>query len=325
MITTSWDGVENLESFKALTALEDFFGGSHAIVVNTKQTAIQLCLEMMGTRTHMIPVVLPVTASLETFTGVLWSGAMPIILDVDTSTLQVKLDDLQELLSDGEGAVVVLDRPGGYPVPPPVLDAVQDVPTIAVVRCPPHECLDQLHLDATFTIFDLNEVIGTGAVIFHKFQLQQWLLRGLRGGPLGHKAWLTEELCQKALDRLHGLQYRELTYYAVHEAFAWELNARGSNVILWDAADLIGPIYLHVPDAQKMVQHLNAHNIPCRQTFYPLHSIPEVGKRLPNKDKADYSGAEMLHQHTILIPSHEGILDQVPFIVEKMMEAGGTK
>jgi dTDP-4-amino-4,6-dideoxygalactose transaminase len=320
----SWDGTENLESFEKLKALEEFFGGSHAIVVNTKQTAVQLCLEVLGTRAHMISVVLPVTTSIETFTGVLYSGAAPIVFDVDTATQQVKLEDLQELLSDGEGAIVLLDRAAGYPVAPAVLEAVQDVPTIAVVRCPPHSKPDRLSLETTFTIYDLSEVIGTGAVIFHKYRVQQQELRMLRGGPLGHKAWLTEELCQKALTRLLDNQTdrsTETVYQHVHSQFGQELKDRECSVILpWEASDLSGPIYFQVPNAAIMEAHLQSYGIPCRRTFYPLHKVPEVARRMPNKEGADYSGAEMLHKHTIMLPTHWGISGRVPFIIEKMME-----
>lgn len=316
---TSWDGIEDLESFVGLKALEEFFG-PHAVVVNTKQMAVQICLEIMGTKNHMIPVVAPVTTSIEVLTAVMDSGALPVILDIDTSTLQVKLDDLRELLQEGPGAVVILDRVGAYPVDQHVLEAVLDVPTIAVLRSPPHDCTDQLDLEATFTVYDLSEVIGEGAVIFHSNLDLIKELKALRGGPLGHKAWLTDDLCFNALYRLeYELDEREQVYHSVWQAFEWELNESDrADILLWDSADLIGPIYFQVPDAARMVEHLRSHGIPCRRAFFPLHMVPEIARRMPRSKEADYSGAEMLFKHTIMLPSHSGIEPLVPTIVEKM-------
>jgi len=283
---TSWSGKEDLESFKHLRRLENLFGGDHAIVVNTKQIAVQMCMEVMGSRVHVIPVAMPVTTSMETFAGVLYSGAVPVLLDVDTSTQQVRLDLLQDLLEEGEGAVVLLDRAGGYPVPANVLEAVQDVPTIAVTRCMPTTALDQLNLDATFNIFDLSEVTGSGAVIFHKFEMQQQELRVLRGGPLGHKAWLTEDLCRVAYNRLYlDHHIRERVYNNARSEFEQELHSLGSSdILLWSNSRLVGPLYFQVPDAGKMMQHLAKNGVVSRRTFYPLNTIPEVAGRMPNKD-----------------------------------------
>lgn len=319
----SWNGREDLDSFKYLKLLEDYFG-EHACVVNSKQMAVQLCLELMGSRSNLVPVVMPVTSSIEVFTGAVYAGALPIVLDVDTSTLQVKLDDLQELQEDHESVVVVLDRAGAYPTPRHVVEAVLDLPTIAVVRHPPHDQTDQLHLEATFTVYDLSEVIGTGAVIFHSNTALLDLLKALRGGPLGHRAQLSEDSCLLANHRFREeLDLRERMYHSVHAAFDWELNQSGrDDILLWEAADLPGPLYFHVPDAARMVEYLRIHDIPCRRAFYPLHKVPEVARRLPRHEEADYTGAELLFKHTIMLPSHAGIEMMVPAIVEKMYDCG---
>ena len=46
--------------------LERSLGG---LLFNTKQNAVQACCEVLGSRTHMVPVVLPVTVDIRRYQG----------------------------------------------------------------------------------------------------------------------------------------------------------------------------------------------------------------------------------------------------------------
>jgi dTDP-4-amino-4,6-dideoxygalactose transaminase len=308
---------------REIEKLEKYFGGTHAIVVNTKQLAIQMCLEVLGSRTHLIPCILPVTAPVDTMAGILRSGAHPLLLDVDPTTLHINLDDLKTALEALQGAAVVLVRVAGYPIPEEILEAVQDVPTIVDHRLIPHDALikSPRNLCGTFNVYDLQEtLIQSGAVIFHKFEQQQKDLRTLRDGIMGHQGALAEPLCIKIREALRWFDSYEKDYHNLIQSFSDELNeSKCNDIILWEAAEEAGLLYFTVPNAKEVLKHLHAIGITkAKYAFFPLHFFEEVRRRF--QEIPAYPIAEQLMNQSITLPASAKFFGQEKYIISKMIE-----
>ncbi len=293
----------DFQSTKPVEELEALLGGESAISVSSTQLAIQMCLEVLGSRTHMIPCILPVNAPLDTMAAVLRAGAQPILLDINGGTLQMDAEQLQEALTEVEASVVLLTRPGGQPVSEELLELVQDQPTIIDTRLPPRPEFDtEIDLCGTFNVFDLTQVCGSGAVIKHKFAKQQKLLRKIRSGVMGHSAQLPALLAVRACKVIRNADKRLAWYRSDVERLRSELNRYADRgIIPWPASPSgRTPLLVFVPNARRAITQLRSHNIEAALGSYPLHDLTELRQRY--KEEPSYPVAEQVMNQVIALP-----------------------
>ena len=293
----------NLQSGESARELEELLGGDSAITVSTTQLAIQICLELLGARTHMIPCILPVNAPPDVLAAVMRAGAQPILMDINGGTLQMDTEKLQIALEELESAAVILTRPGGLPVSEELLELVQDCPTIVDTRLMPKQDLDvEIDLCGTFNVFDLTQACGTGAVIKHKYKKQQKMLRTMRNGVMGHSGSLPVLLARKVLDYLKVVDNLREYYVTGVETLRSELSRYASRgIIPWQASPTgPTPLLVFVPNAKRVVRQLRSHDIEAVQASFPLHLLDEVRQRFQNTP--EYPVAEAVVQQVIAIP-----------------------
>ena len=296
---------------RAAANLEKVLGGESAITASTVQMAIQMCLEVMGTTTHLIPCILSVTSPPDTLAAVMRAGGQPILLDIHGGTLQMDAELLKEALDELKAAVVILQRPGGLPIGPEILELVQDVPTIIDTRLPPSDYPHPDHdLCGTFNVFDLSSWVGSGAVIRHKYAAQQKLLRMVRSGVLGLGGSLPDVLAGEAIKRLivdadcetaaddyymgykHAVEqlHTHLTPYASRGIIPWVASPTGP-----------APLMVFVPNnAARVVTQLRSDGIEASQIL-PLHLLDEVKNRWEKEPR--YPVAEKIMKQVIAIPT----------------------
>src|SRR5689334_7869041 len=92
-------------------SLDKYF--HNGVTVNSYRTAIQMCLEVLGTRLAPIPVVMSVTAAPSVVAAVLRSGAHPCLVDISEKTLQMDPLILKEVLEELKECIVLLSLPPG--------------------------------------------------------------------------------------------------------------------------------------------------------------------------------------------------------------------
>lgn len=317
---SAWYKTDNFDINPYVQKLEKYL--DDAIVTNSYQICVQMVCEVLGARQYAIPVILPVTASIQTLAGVYWSGATPVLLDVD-ETLNVQQGPLQEALEGLGGAVVVIERVGGYDVPPALLEATKGVPTIVCTRYPPHLSKYELGLHGSFNIFDLKDVAGSGGVIYHEYDKQRMQLRNLREGALGHDAQMSEKLAYSIYTKLNASSKgRERTHNRIARRFEEELQKYGQTAIMpWKPAKLAGTLFFTVPDVLYMQQHLGSKGYPSRPAIIPLHRIQAVARRFPASNEVKYPNADKLFNKILALPSHSGMEPYVEKIVKEMIEA----
>lgn len=311
----SWDGKTDLTSPYEQEELEKFLGAG-AVAFNSCQNAVAAVLEVLGTRTSIIPVVLPITAAPDTVAGVLRGGADPILLDIDASTLQIDPVALKEVLDEVKAAVVILTRPGGSNVDSRLLDLTKGLPTILDTKSYPGIYIGHRQL-ATFVIHDLETVIGSGAIVRHQYTDQLRELKMVRSGVLGLGANLNPLLAKAAHNRL--------TYEAMNRDVRREKQRTVANAYMkklkpyLKAVQEDWPYFItEVGNADKVMVHLRTYGISAVKPVFPLHYLSEMNRRW--QEAPSYPVAEELHKKLIALPTHPGILDEVDMIVEKLLE-----
>lgn len=313
----TWDGRNDfsgtLEQFK----LEQHFGPS-AVAFNTYQNAISAILEVLGSRAHLIPVILPITASPDTISAVLRGGGDPILLDIRPQTLQIDPVVLAEVLAEVKAAVVILTRPGGQDVDPELLKIVGDLPTILDSRLPPHEDIEP-NLCCTFNVFDLAPLVGTGAMVFHKFSQQVRELKMVRAGVLGLAANLNDALAAYTMKRLAtdpSLGVRRGQQAIVAKRYMELLHEK--YVYPFDQSPEWPYFIVRVDNADRAVAHLHSHGVAITKPVFPLHMLSEVNRRWV--EKPSYPVAEGLAKKLVALPTHVGILGKESMIVSLLSE-----
>lgn len=265
---------EDWHSKEWLTTLEDMIAPKHSCATSSVQIAVQACLELLGTRTDVIPLILPVTAAPDTLSAVLRSGAHPLLLDIEEHTLQMDVGLLKEaidlLAQEDKVPVVLFNRPFGDPIRPELLELVQDCPSIVDSRLVPHEDLGVDDLCCTFNIFDMTPLCGSGGFIIHKFPPQVRQLKQVVSGFLGLGGLLPELTAEYVVTELkHGIP----------EPLDW----------------------VKVPNARRAVATLAAEGIEAVVAVFPLHNLDEVRRRYT--EEPEYPVAEKVENTYICVSS----------------------
>jgi len=313
----SWDGQNNLAGTIEQTKLEQFFGPA-AVAFGTYQAAVSASLEVLGTRTHLIPVVLPITAAPDTIAATLRGGGDPLLLDIRPQTLQIDPDALREVLAELKAAVVILTRPGGQDVDPELLELTKELPTILDSRLPPHQRIEN-DCVCTFNIFDFSAMLGTGALVVHKFDQQIKELKMVRSGLLGLSANLNDALSAYALKRLKldpCLDERRKAQKQVADKYIELLKEK--YVIPFDQSVEWPYFIVRVDNADRVVAHLHSHGIEAVKPVFPLHMLSEINRRWV--EKPEYPVAEGLWKKLVALPTHTGIIGKESIIVERLLE-----
>lgn len=315
-------GVEDWFSRKHLTELENLIAGEYACVTNTTQTAIQACLELMGTRSSVIPVILPVTAPPDTIAGVLRAGAHPLLLDIDENTLQIdpaQLRDVLVMLKEAEEEkvpVVLFNKPFGLPISDDLLVQVQDLPTVCDSRQIPHANLEVEDLQCAFNIFSLTAICGAGAVVIHSFPAQVSQLKAVRSGPMGLAGALSEQQAKHVHAVLKSYHSDLKLYGRVIESM--HKYASAINIEVMPISKGPAPMWLKVPNARKIVAHLASYDIEAAVGLYPLHNLDEIRRRYV--EEPEYPVAESLENRFVCIPTHQDVLGKEKMIIERVSE-----
>lgn len=288
----SWDGKEDLQQHAHLSKLEAAL--NNGIGFSSSQAGITTCLESLGSRFQPISVIMPVNAPYDALMGVIRSNARPIITTIDLHTFQSNVDQVKEALQSLPEAVVYLHRPGGLPVEPELLEAIQDVPTICDTRLLPVEA----DMKFTFNIYDISVMVGDGAFVYTK---QSEIRSDLIQIRADSRTELSEVASALAFKRKVGM----LTYPNGDE-YSQLLDISGKSGILGFSGPIPNPTYLiQVEDAYKVRSKLYKKGIETAFGCIPVYKYPIARKRWTQEP--NYLVAEQLHNQLVLLPNSGNI------------------
>jgi|LakMenEpi03Aug12_release.lakeMendotaPanAssembly.Ray.scaffolds.fasta_scaffold03047_32 dTDP-4-amino-4,6-dideoxygalactose transaminase len=316
----SWD-VNCYSGTTEQCRLEAFFGPA-ASVFNSCQAGITAILEVLGSRTHDIPVVLPITAPTDTVSAVLRAGGNPILLDINPTTLQLEPSLLKEVIDTLKAVVVVFDRPCGAPVDQELLSLTQDFPTIIDTRLPPQLNSEEACV-GTFTVFDFGPVVGTGSLVIHKYSDQVHELRLVRSGLLGLSANMNELICSLAHKRLKehpDLAERKQHQNSIFAKYA-SLLAGKKEIVLADSKEK-PYCAVRVQNANRAIAQLHGCRFTAIKPVFPLHTLPIMQRRW--QETPEYPVAEDLANRLVALPTHPGVSGKEEEIVSKLLDVDGA-
>lgn len=320
MITVPFDSWANNLDITNTTEqanLEQYFGPA-AVAFNTYQGAVSGILEVLGARSSIVPVIMSITASPDTLAAVLRAGGDPILLDIHPQTLQIDPTLLRSILDEIKTAVVIFARPGGQPVDPQLLEMTKDLPTILDSRLPPHahivdDCV------CTFNVFDLGVVVGSGAVVIHRFKEQVTELKQVRSGLLGLSGSLNSVLAGYALRQLKHdpvLATRRSTQEV--SVMTYVKLVQDKLTYPFDSSPEWPYFVVGVENADKAVAHLHGFGIEIVKPVFPLHLLSDINRRWV--EKPEYPVAESLCGKLVALPTHLGILGKEDMIISTLLE-----
>jgi dTDP-4-amino-4,6-dideoxygalactose transaminase len=304
---------EDWFSHNHLTALESFIAEEHACAVSTTQIAVQSCLELLGTRTALVPVIAPITLPPDSLSGVLRAGAHPLLLDIDKDTLQMDADQLREVIeildNEGNTPIVLFNRPFGSHISAKLLDLVQDLPSIVDSRLLPHDSLTEDDLPCVFNLFDLTPICGGGAIILHKYVEQVAQLKLVRSGPMGLSGALSEPQAEMALRKLKDFETRLEHYKKVVDRFL----VHEFEVQMYGPCDQPSILWLKVSNARQFAATLKSYGIEAVIGIVPLYRLEEVRRRYA--EEPDYPVVDSLENKFVCVPAEEEVIRKVIEII----------
>jgi len=273
--------------------------GSEGLVVNSVHNAIQMCLEILGSRLTPYPVIMPITAPSSVISAVLRAGAQPVILDIDENTFQISKKDLADFLAGYSECIVIHYCPNqDYVLDPELLELTKDNITIGLIEDLPFpKVLKSYKGKLTFLVGDYLPVTQA-AYIANVPEQQVKDLKTVRDNTLGLHAEPTLLHQREVLGfHLNMDAYKDLT----------DLNlARTREVI-------------RVKDAVRMCRKLNTESCVAIKTIDPLHHKPELKDRWP-EGIPDYPVADRLANSYITVPAAPGNPTQFKKFLTKIEE-----
>lgn len=280
------------------------------IVSNTHQASLEAVLHVLGCSSSLIPIVLPVTASLSTMAAVLRSGALPVLLDVHEDTLQYDPEVLKDVLQDfDKGCIVFLGHPFGLPVDPALLEVCKDTPTIIDNATLPSSQLTKRELVGYINLFRLSEIMmGDGGVVYTSFldiiqdiDVHRRSVLGLNSIPSA----IASHVANKYVPHMDA---HRMDLKVVKKVFAERIGAHFAVIPSADSYPFL--IVQIVGNAVEVSTNLRSFFIKAQPALPTLHKVPEVKVRFNNGEVPDYPVAEMLSERLIALPVATGLVQQ---------------
>lgn len=308
----AWDGIEEIDYVAKLEKLIP-----HSLVTSSVQAAIQIVLESAGTTVTPLPVLMPVTAPLETFSGVLRAGAQPVLLDIDAESLQMSPERLQEALTElGKGSLVLVHSPLGTSVTSALrtLIGTENVGIFDASNMLPNLSSE---VDLTFEIYGFRAIAG-GAVIKHPYD--RTVLKQICNGICGLSARMSNIVALKTWQRLSKLTDYDYKTSEVVQTLSSLLHNSNSGIITYTPGWGMVPIVIKTDKAKQVQVHLQSYNIETEMLITPLYAYDEVARRF-TEGVPDYPVTNSLRDKLLAIPTHPGVKGKEEYIVEKILEA----
>jgi dTDP-4-amino-4,6-dideoxygalactose transaminase len=290
--------------------------GECSVLFSNVQGAVETILELLESHIHNTTVVLPVTTPTYILSGVIRAGAQPLLLDISPATLQMDPDELSLILADLDASVVILDRPGGQPVDPKLLAACVETTTIVNSELPPHKGVT---CEGTFTIYNAASLIGTGAVVFHKYTDQVKELKSLRSGFMGKACEMSDLVAGRLLDiyRLDPNLNNRRVIQATQAHRLIDLLSTTVSIPFTNSNDW-PYLVIESANADRVVAYLHTNNVQTRKLLYPLHLLPVLEKSWI--EHPTYPNVESLHTKLLALPTNASTLNSENLIVSLLKE-----
>jgi len=259
----------------------------YAIFVPSVHAAVLAILEALGSRSLGIPAALPITISPEIFSATLRSGAVPMVLDID-SNFRINNSQVQTVIEELGNPVIISE--GGTQQDYP------DLVSIVINRCNylvDLICISNIEqIDAAVQRRDYITVVDLGscACILSKYIDLNSDIERVTSGILGHYSQrLLNDVSLALANTWSGYSNLEDTYTALASRLGIDLGI------------IDGKATAQVDDVDKTIAGMYLDDIETARGIMPLHYIPGI-KELWAEKGASYPMAEKYSSKYIQLP-----------------------
>lgn len=259
----------------------------YAIFVPSVHAAVLAILEALGSRSLGIPVALPVTISPEIFSATLRSGAVPMVLDID-SNFRISNSQVQTVIEELGNPVIISE--GGLLINyPDLISIVIDRRNYLVdLIC----TLNTEKIDAAVQRRDYLTIVDLGscACILSKYIDLNSDIERVTSGILGHYSQrLLSDVSLALANTWYGYSSLEDTYCVLAGSLRIDLGI------------IDGKAIVQVDDVDKTIAGMYLDDIETARGIMPLHYLPGI-KELWAEKGASYPMAEKYSSKYIQLP-----------------------
>jgi dTDP-4-amino-4,6-dideoxygalactose transaminase len=339
---------EFIESFAKKLVTENFQGIAFTSPHTDNLLTISSCTEGLFQSIDLYinegdEVILPSVSFVAAANAIVSKKAKPIFCDVDKRTLNVRLEDIQEKITNKTKAIIVLHYAGV----PCDIDKISDFclsNNIKLIEDNANSPFSSVNSKNTGTFGDIGIwsfdsmkqlVIGDGGMIYCKNKLDAKQLKkltylglesksGLDNSNNNNNKWwefnisspsrrsITNDIqAAMGIEQLKKIDSQLLRRKEIHTKYSLKLgNLNWLDVPLELPQGIISSYYMyHIQlkekiDRDKLANYMKDRGIYTAFRYYPLHMVEYY--------KGDYNlpNTEYIASHTLCIPIHQGLKDE---------------
>jgi perosamine synthetase len=278
------------------------FGARHAVATTSGTSAIFLALAALGV-THGDEVIVPDVTFIATANAVTLTGATPVLVDADPTTLNIDRRAIERAVGPRTKAIVPVHVSGRAAAMEAVLDiakrrglAVVEDAAEALLSKHGGRCLGTFGIAGCFS-FSPNKTITTGqgglvvtnddalTVRLRELKDQGRPVRGTGGNDvhasIGYNFKLTNMQAAVGLAQLEKIEARAAHLRDIYRWYRAGLSRVAQITILpFDVDGGESPQWVDAlaDDRDVLIAHLLQHDMHCRPFWFPIHTQQPYGR-----------------------------------------------
>ncbi|MFC7678031.1 DegT/DnrJ/EryC1/StrS family aminotransferase [Paenibacillus sp. GCM10028914] len=287
-----------------------FVGSRFAVALNSGTAALHLAMEILGVGPGD-EVIVPSITFISTVHAVSYVGATPVFAEIDKHTLNISPADIERKITDKTKAIIVVHM-GGHPCDMDSIHELAHSKGIKVVEDAAHACGAEYKGKRVGSVSDItcfsfhavkNLTTGEGGAITCNSEWMNRKLRELRWVGISRDTWIRSSnekvyAWQYFVDKV-GYKYHMNDMQAaiglVQMGKLDQLNGRRREIAERYRTELKDLEWIELPEEQpgtrsawhlfqikfqeetlrdRMISHLQEHNIATGVHYYPCHLHP---------------------------------------------------
>jgi len=322
-----------------------YVGAQHAVAVSTGTAALHLSLEAAGVQAGD-EVLLPTTTFTATAEAVTYVGARPVLVDIDTDTMNIDPEDAAQRITPKTKAIIPVHL-GGQPCDMDEIQALARAHHLRVVEDAAHALpseyqgkrVGQISEFTCFSFYATKTLTtGEGGMIttdnpeaaermrrmrLHGIERDAW--RRYRGDGFwfyevleaGFKYNLTDFQSAMGLVQLAKSDSMRVAREAIAQRYTAAFSSCEELVIPTVREDRSTSWHLYIlrlrldrlkKDRNSFIEALQRHGVACSVHFIPLHLQPYY-QRAHGYEPGDFPRAEREYYSCLSLPIYPGMTD----------------
>lgn len=326
--------------------IAEFTGVKYAVAVNSGTSALHLIVKALGIceGDEVITTSFSFVASTNCF---MMEGAKPVFVDIDSKTLNMNIDGIEEKITEKTKAILAVDV-FGQPMDMRKLREIADKHNLYLIEdsC---EAIGSVYdgdkagslADAAVFAFYPNKQLTTGeggiivtnneeiALMAESLRSQGRAITGfwLHHERLGYNYRMSELQAAIGCVQVNRLEEIVAKRQAVAEMYNKELSAiQGITIPYIDPKVTTMSWFVYVIqvaedlDRDRMMLHLKENGVGCRPYFTPIHVQPYMTEKFGYEEE-DYPVSADIGRRSIALPFHNEItIEEVKYVAKVVKE-----